>query len=325
MKQHFAKRNRVNRTLISLAVASVFSTNLVSAQEQNTSEEDQVEVIEVKAFQRSLTSALNEKRMSTTIVDGITADDIATLPALDLGEALQSVPGVQLDREGERRESSISLRGLPGGLVKTTANGQTVANPTRSNNIFGAPSPFGAYDAAVFDGIKVIKSMTAKDQEGAIAGVVDLGLPNAFRRKHGTGSIALGVRREELSGDNDKELKANGTYHLIEDVLAVTAKVAYSDQNFRRDTIRTNRYDNLNSARYRQNVWQEDAGVSGGHDTGFADYADWTSANGIGEGETVFVPSELRQGSEINSGSRYSIAGNIAYKASDALTLGATI
>lgn len=312
---------------LAIAVTSALIIGGASAQEQKSSVEEQpIEVIEVKAqFQRNLASSLNEKRMSSTIIDGISADDVATLPALDLGEALQAVPGVQLDREGERRESSISLRGLPGGLVKTTANGQTVANPTRSNNIFGAPSPFGAYDAAVFDGIKVIKSSTAKDQEGAIAGVVDLGLPNAFGRKSGSGSVALGVRREELAGENDKEIKASGTYHFIENVLAVTGKLAYSDQNFRRDTIRTNRYDDLGSNRYRKNVWLEDGGVTGGHDTGHDTYADWAAANGIDEGETVYVPSELRQGSEINSGSRYSFSGNIGYRPNSDLSLGATV
>ena len=312
---------------LAIAITSALSTSMAYAQgQQNTPEEQQIEVIEVTTqFQRNLTSALNEKRSSSSIIDGISADDITTLPALDLGEALQAVPGVQLDREGERRESSISLRGLPGGLVKTTANGQTVANPTRSNNIFGAPSPFGAYDAAVFDGIKVIKTTTAKDQEGAIAGVVDLGLPNAFGRKSGSGSIAVGIRREELAGENDKELKANGTYHLIEDVLAITGKLAYSDQNFRRDTIRTNRYDNLGSNRYRRNVWLEEAGATGGHDTGQDTYAEWTAQNGIADGETVYVPSELRQGSEINGGSRYSFSGNLGYRPTSNLSLGATV
>ena len=166
------KHPAFKRTLLSTLIALAAAPALAQEQGAETLEE----VVVTAQFQRNLDNALDVKRNAATIVDGISADDIGTLPALDMGEALQAVVGVQLNREGERRESSINLRGMPSGFVLTTANGQSFASPSRSDKAFGAPNPFGAYDPAIFNGTDVIKTQTAAMQEGGIAGVVDLKL-----------------------------------------------------------------------------------------------------------------------------------------------------
>ncbi len=82
------------RTLIS----SIVAMNImgVNAYAEDAPKEN-IEVISVTAtFSSNLESALNDKKLSSTISDGISADDIGSLPALDLGEALQAVPGIQL-------------------------------------------------------------------------------------------------------------------------------------------------------------------------------------------------------------------------------------
>ncbi|WGO97265.1 TonB-dependent receptor [Saccharophagus degradans] len=294
-------RRSVLSTLIALTAISA------SAQEA-TQDTNLEEVVVTAQFQRNLENALDVKRNASTIVDGISADDIGTLPALDMGEALQAVAGVQLNREGERRESSINLRGLPSGFVLTTANGQTFSNPTRSDKVFGAPNPFGAYDPAVFNGIDVIKTQTAAMQEGGIAGTVDQKLAKALDKKDGL-AISVGARSEELADALDKEFVISGSKHLIEDTLAITATLATSDQTFRRDTIKINRYDNLPT---NGNF----VGADG------EDYATWAAANNLPANAVVKMPGELRQGSEINSGSRTSFSGGIEFQATDELKLG---
>ena len=83
--------------------------NNQEAQAEKT--EADFEVIQVQGIRGSLENALNTKRDAPSIVDAISASDIDALPALDLGEALQAVPGVQIERSGEGRQSEISLRG----------------------------------------------------------------------------------------------------------------------------------------------------------------------------------------------------------------------
>lgn len=59
-------------------------------------------------------------RGSVEITDGISSDDLGRIPDLNIGEALQRVPDVQLNREAEGREATINLRGLPGEYARAT-------------------------------------------------------------------------------------------------------------------------------------------------------------------------------------------------------------
>jgi iron complex outermembrane receptor protein len=310
MKTHKLSHPVFSKTLLSAVIA--LSVSGVNAQEENDTHTLE-EVLVTAQFRHNLQNALDTKRNASTIVDGISADDIGSLPALDMGEALQAVPGVQVNREGERRESSINLRGLPSGFVLTTANGQGVASPTRSTKAFGAPNPFGAYDPAVFNGVNVIKTQTAAMQEGGIAGTVDLRLARALERPETSLSVQVGARNEVLADEIDPEFVVSGSKHVIEDVLAFTGALAYSKQSFRRDTIKINRYDPLNDANF--------VDPDGGGQT----FADWKTENGLPANAVVEMPGELRQGSEVNRGDRLSFSGGLEFRATDELTLGANI
>ncbi|WP_076542265.1 TonB-dependent receptor [Shewanella sp. UCD-KL21] len=276
-----------------------------------TKKQDDIEVLEVRSvFKQNLESALFDKKSSDEISDSISAEDIGSLPALDMGEALQAVPGVQLNREGSRRESSVNLRGLPSGFVLTTANGQAIATPTRnaSGNAFGPGNPFGAYDPSVFSGLKVVKSLSADMIEGGISGTIDQGLKGALSRKDSL-VLQLGGRYEELADKVDGEGVISGSKHLIEDKLAINGTFAYSDQSFRRDVVRINAYDTISEQQFDQ-----------GNNSGT--FAEYKAANNLPDNAIIQMPGEYRQQSETNSGNRFSFSGGIEYQATDALKLG---
>ena len=98
---------------LAVVIAAAFVSNLsisqgLHAQEATTTptqapqEDEVVEVIEVSGIRSSIEGALLEKRASDVITDGISADYICNFPDLNLGEALQRIPGVQIDRENSR-------------------------------------------------------------------------------------------------------------------------------------------------------------------------------------------------------------------------------
>lgn len=201
-------RSNINRKLLgnTAALLLTISSPTLLAQEVNTAvnnaqqntdkqKEESVEVIEVSGVRASLEDALNTKRNAASIVDAISATDIDALPALDFGEALQAIPGVQLNTDEEGRQSTISLRGLGSGFVKTTAMGQSFATPSGASNInaVGEPNPFAAFEASIFDGVTVVKSPTADLQAGGIAGIVDQKLQQALSKKDGSASISVGL------------------------------------------------------------------------------------------------------------------------------------
>ncbi|MDU0352592.1 hypothetical protein RS130_00505 [Paraglaciecola aquimarina] len=77
--------------LLAISTPSVIAQEVNSALKANNTI-DETEIIEVSGIRSSLENALNVKREASSIVDAISATDIDSLPALDLGEALQAIP-----------------------------------------------------------------------------------------------------------------------------------------------------------------------------------------------------------------------------------------
>jgi outer membrane receptor for ferrienterochelin and colicin len=89
-------------SLLGMAVtASLFTLSQgVNAQETQVDnvQEDSLEIIEVTGIRGSLAKALDIKREKIEVVDSIVAEDIGKFPDNNVIEALQRVPGVQLER-----------------------------------------------------------------------------------------------------------------------------------------------------------------------------------------------------------------------------------
>lgn len=301
---------------------TLFTPTLLAAQVQAAIEgdtqavDDTVEIIEVSGVRSSLESALNTKREAESIVDAISAEDIDGLPALDLGEALQAIPGIQLNTEDGSRNSEINLRGLPGGYAKVTAEGQSFATPSRSRGIVGNSNPFGAFEAGVFDGVTVIKAPTADVQEGGIGGIVDKKLQRALGKKDGKYSISIGNRYEELAANWDNTIKFAGSKHLIKDKLAVAFKVSGSEQNFRRDTANFTQYTALNTI--KNNSINDTTFISA------EDLNAYKAQYGITDPLAIMkVIGKAGQVTENSRGDRISATGNIEYQPFAELKIGA--
>ncbi|MCF2946952.1 TonB-dependent receptor [Paraglaciecola aquimarina] len=278
---------------------------------------DSVEVIEVSGVRSSLENALNTKREAASIVDAISATDIDALPALDLGEALQALPGVQLNSETEGRQSTISLRGLSSGFVKTTAFGQSFATPSPAGgDSVGAPNPFSAFESGIFDGVTVVKSPTADLQEGGVAGVIDKKLQQALSKKDGLATISIGAQYEDLPESFSPNIKFSGVKHLIKDKLAVAFKFSQSGQEFRRDTFDIIDYVSVEDTTNSRNT---NGGVRA---TNVAEYREtW----GVPADAEIRIPHKAKNVTQYSDGDRHSFSGNIEYRATDDLKLGAHI
>lgn len=309
-KKSYLSQSKSSRAMIINSTAAILlavsAPSVIAQQVQEALDtdnvEDSTEVIEVTGVRASLEDALNVKREAASIVDAISAADIDSLPALDLGEALQAIPGVQLQTEDAQRNSEISLRGLSGGFVKTTAEGQSFATPSRTTSQVGSTNPFGSFEASVFDGITVVKSPTADMQEGGIAGTVDKKLQRALGKADGRYSINIGTRYEELSEEWDNEVRFSASKHLIKDKLAIAFKIAGSEQNFRRDTAN----------------WDQRAFVN----ENMSNLAAYKAQYGLAEDASIYAPIRARQVTENARGDRISGTGNIEWQVNDDFKLG---
>jgi TonB-dependent receptor len=134
----------------------------------------EIDEVVVLGLRRSLDTAVSIKRNADQIVDAITAEDLGAFSDNNIGEALERVPGVQLERnEGEGFR--ISIRGLGPRFVQTTINGRTaLSSPGGEGGTDARGFAFDILPSEVITGATVAKSTQAVDIEGGIGGAVDL-------------------------------------------------------------------------------------------------------------------------------------------------------
>lgn len=153
-----------------VAIGSAAHAQTAPAQgQQAPADESVVDTVVVTGFRAAYANAIATKRDTLQISDGISSDGLGRFPDLNVGEAIQRVPGIQINREADSRNATISLRGLPGTFARTTLNGGAFADP-----ILNGSTPLGAFNSDIFTSINVIKSPMASDLAGGLSGNIDL-------------------------------------------------------------------------------------------------------------------------------------------------------
>ncbi|PTQ08282.1 TonB-dependent receptor [Sphingomonas oleivorans] len=128
-----------------------------------------VEEIIVTGLRQTIQTSINEKKNETAIVDALSAQDIGDLPALSVGEAIQTITGATTHRE-KGGASEISLRGLGSFLSNTTFNGREASNGSGDRAV-----NFNQFPSELINDIKIYKSQQADLVEGGVAGTIELG------------------------------------------------------------------------------------------------------------------------------------------------------
>jgi TonB-dependent receptor len=200
-------------------------------------DESIVDTVVVTGFRAAYANAIATKRDTLQISDGISSDGLGRFPDLNVGEAIQRVPGIQINREADSRNATISLRGLPGTFARTTLNGGAFADP-----ILNGSTPLGAFNSDIFTSINVIKSPMASDLAGGLSGNIDLRIAPALQRKDG-GFAKVSYEYNDL-GDLGSPLASMGYNAHLSDDFAVFGVVAWKDEKFRRDSITVNSWAN---------------------------------------------------------------------------------
>ena len=268
----------------------------------------QPEVV-VTGFRRSYADAIRAKRNQVAITDGISSDGLGRFPDLNVGEALQRVPGVQINREAEGRNATVNLRGLPGEYARMTLNGVAFAEPILSD-----ATPLGAFNSDIFSAIMINKSPLADAQSGGLSGNVDLQIAPALGRKDG-GFAKASVEYNTLGKRKAPAATIGYNHHFSED-FAVFGVLAFRHESFRRDTIQFNSYSPFTPAQAQAN-----ASVLGSY---YATSAACPSCTGTTSTSGVLYDSQLRQYTRITEGNLVTGATGAEWKPSDPLTLGVT-
>ena len=207
--KYLGKTNRQNTAsvgsiILVAAVASSLSTGLLAQEQQN------IEEVIVTGTRATIQDAISLKRNSTAIVDGLSSDEIGGIPALSIGEALETVTGASSHRENGGA-TEISIRGLGPFLTSTVINGRraTSGNGTRAVN-------FSIFPSELFNQIGIYKTQSASFVEGAVGGQIHLDTRKPI--EHGQQSFQIGLKgaynddEQDVRGGEDIGYRLTASY-----------------------------------------------------------------------------------------------------------------
>jgi TonB-dependent receptor len=134
--------------------------------------------IVVTGIRGSLQSATNAKRNAVAFGDSIFAEDIGKLPATNLAETLNRIPGVRLNRDITGEGVQVAIRGLGPSFSKVLLNNTqiAIASDGGTNGTGGGNREVDLdfFPSELFTRLDVLKSPVASTLEGGIAGTVNL-------------------------------------------------------------------------------------------------------------------------------------------------------
>jgi TonB-dependent receptor len=245
-QRKFGHSNTITGGLAALAISVAANTALVQparaqqatepAAEKPAASPEEIDTVLVQGTRASLKSGIERKRNAGTVADSIVAEDIATFPDKNVGEALSRVTGVQLSRDfGEG--TAISIRGVDPALNRVEINGMSVISA-------GGPganqrqADFRELASELIKAVDVIKGSTADITEGGIGGTVRIELRKPLEL---TGPLlSFSAETQELTTMGGWTPRGNVTAatQLFDGRFGIIANITYDEVNTRQDYLR---------------------------------------------------------------------------------------
>lgn len=210
------------------------------------SEATEVEGVEIIGRPSSqIAESLRRKRAADFISDGVWTEQIGDLPAANLAEALQRVPGVAIEREvGEGQ--FVSVRGLGPLFQSVTLNGAPVAfnENIRNSTQSGRQFRFRALSVDLLAGARLAKSATADMIDGGVGANIDIETAGGLDGD-GFVSVRLGGDVEARTRSFGPDLSVAARIVSDDGARGLVAGVSQEDRAVRYDRFQIMRYGEI--------------------------------------------------------------------------------
>lgn len=172
------------------------------------------EVLIVHGTRRNVQTQIAIKRDEVIVADGLAAEDIGDIPALSIGEALETITGASSHRENGGA-TEISIRGLGPFLSATFFNGREATNGSGDRSV-----NFSQFPSELMNKLVIYKTQDASLIEGGVAGVIQLETrkPLDYRER----KMQLDVQgnynpdQQNLSDSTEGDLGSRGTFSYMD-------------------------------------------------------------------------------------------------------------
>ncbi len=162
--------------------------------------------IVVSGIRATIQNSIQEKRNSTEVFDALSSSEIDDLPALSIGEALETLTGAGSHRE-QGGATEISIRGLGPFLGSTVINGRVASNGSGDRSV-----NFSQFPSELFSKVGIYKTQAASYIEGGVAGqiVLETVRPLDYGRQRIQGGLKLNINPDNLDIDSDQRFQQFG-------------------------------------------------------------------------------------------------------------------
>ena len=208
-KNQGARVRRLSSITKILMVGCATMALAMPAQAQEQSSEasvDDEDLIIVSGIRGTIQNSIEEKRIATEVFDALSAEEIGDLPALSIGEALETLTGAGSHRE-QGGATEISIRGLGPFLGSTVINGRIATNGSGDRSV-----NFSQFPSELFNKIGIYKTQAASYIEGGVAGQIALETvrPLDYGKRRFQGNFKLNANPDNLDIDADQRFQKFG-------------------------------------------------------------------------------------------------------------------
>ncbi|WP_447729445.1 TonB-dependent receptor [Pseudoxanthomonas suwonensis] len=205
----------------------------------------ELDTVVVTGIRGSMERSLDTKREADARLEVVTAEDVGKLPAHNVADTLQRLPGVNIssssaDEGGFDEADRVSLRGTSPSLTQTLINGHSVGSAdwfvlSQGNNV-GRSVSYTLLPSELVSSVEVHKSSQAKLPEGGTTGSVNivtrkpLQFPDTI-----TAEASLGVVNSEQADSTDPQLSALFNYRNPEGTFGVLVQAFSQKRELRRE------------------------------------------------------------------------------------------
>jgi len=225
---------------LSLAVALSIASAPMSyafAEEAKKNSTPEIEVIEVTGFKGSLLRSLNNKRLTDAVSDSIFAEDIGKSADQDIGEALQRVTGVSIQRgqgQGETEGTTVTVRGAGPNLNNIMLNGISLTSNTESQAV-----DLSAFSSDILNSIEIMKTSAADQDEGSLGANVELRTFRPLDALKNKRVLEVQGRYDNYAKENDYKISGSFSEKFLDDTLGFYVTAFKETDSSRRDMFLT--------------------------------------------------------------------------------------
>jgi iron complex outermembrane receptor protein len=231
------------KSLLSAAIFSCIAFGAHAQDAQPTATD--LDTVTVTGIRGSMEKSLDTKREANARLEVVTAEDVGKLPAHNVADTLQRLPGVNIssasaDEGGFDEADRVSLRGTSPSLTQTLIDGHSVGSAdwfvlSQGNNV-GRSVSYSLLPSELVSSVEVNKSSQAKLQDGGTTGTVNIitRKPLQFAKPF-SAEASLGAVRSDQADSTDPQFSGLVNWKNDSDTFGVMLQAFYQKRELRRE------------------------------------------------------------------------------------------